>query len=339
MSVIGKPDGKTPLDPRGNINIPTMELPSFRFLLSQERRTTKNVLIMSPYALGDCVCAEPTIRYAVKNFKDCEVSLVTPFPILFRHLGLKKVYDTNAAKPDWDKYYVLKSYYGADELQSEFTHNFNMAIGDYISTCVLKGHLPTSDRNIQLHPLQLEQMPKRQVVIHAGRHWPSKTFPKQWWDAIVTQLVTSGIKPVLIGANLDGGKRGYVDVESFGCEDLRDKLTTMQSVALLQNADVVLTNDSAPYHMAASGNAHIGVFSTVRHFDFIGHWRPDEAGQNHWLYNTHDFAKGTMWANTDTSPARNGSKYDVIDEETLRSWLPDPREVVEWTLKRINGRN
>ena len=280
MSIIQKPSNHA-LNPMSKTEVPSMELPGFRFLLSQERRTTKNVLIYSPYALGDCVCAEPAIRFAVKNFAGCKVSLLTPFPDLYRHIPFEQVFHTSAPKPDWDNYYVLKCYYAADELQSEFVHNFNMSIDDYIATCLFKGQVPVADRNIILQPSQLEMgsVPKMPVVIHAGKHWVSKTFPKLWWDAVISGLIEAGVQPTLIGANSDGGSRGYVDVDATHCHDFRDKLTIMQSVALLQKAQVCLSNDSAPYHMAASGSAHVGVFSTVRHFDFIGHWRPDDAGE------------------------------------------------------------
>lgn len=336
MSVIGKPNTDK-LNPLGNVNVPAMEMPSFRYLLADERKTLKNVLIQSPYALGDCVCAEPAIRYAVKNFEGCEVSLVTPFPELYRHIPLKRVYKSSLEKPEWDKYYVLRCYYGADELQSEFVQNFNMAIGDYIATCLFKGMLPVADRNIILMPSDIELMPARPIVIHAGKHWVSKTFPKKWWDAVIQGLVKLGHTPVLIGAKVDDGKRGYVEVDTNDCTDLRDKLTIMQSVSLLQNANVVLTNDSAPLHMAASGNAQIGYFSTVRHPDFVTHWRPTfTTRENTWGYRMRDLSNGHMWKRSDVTPNRNGGKYDVIDYETLMSWLPKPEQVIEWTDEYAN---
>ena len=166
-------------------------------------------------------------------------------------------------------------------------------------------------------------MPAFDVVIHAGKHWPSKTFPKKWWDAVATCLQSyGGIKPVLIGANIDEGRRGYVDMSPEGCIDFRDKLTIRQSLSILQKAKVVLTNDSAPFHMAASGNAWIGVFSTVRHFDYIVHWGPDYySNKNEWAYKMQDLALGHMWRDDLVSPATNGSKHDVIDQPTLESWL------------------
>jgi ADP-heptose:LPS heptosyltransferase len=218
-------------------------------------------------------------------------------------------------------------------------HNFNMAIPDYIATCLFKGQVPVQDRNIVLKPvlneLSLVMHPKRQVVIHPGRHWVTKTFPKDWWDEVISEFILNRVQPTLIGANLDDNKRGTVDVNATGCMDLRDKLSIMESVELLQHASVVLTNDSAPLHMAASGNAWIGFFSTVRHPDFTMHWRPTPMGENQFGYKMQDLAKGCIYQTTDVSPARNGAKYDVIDQPTLRSWLPDPADVVKWALDRL----
>jgi ADP-heptose:LPS heptosyltransferase len=349
MALIQKPNTDK-LTPGTRTTIDSMEIPSFRFLLGQQERTLKNILIRTPQALGDCVCAEPAIRYAQKHFKDSEVSLVTPWPDLFRHIpSIKKVY-FGSVQPDWDKYYVLECYHAADALQSDFVHNFNMAIEDYISVSLFKGMMPVKDRNIILKPNDIERAsvgPSQQVVIHAGRHWISKTFPKKWWDGIIQAFVAKGIKPALVGAKIAGSNRGYVDVDANHCLDFRDKLTVMQSVALLQNAQVVLTNDSAPYHMACSSDGEriegpwVGVFSTVRHFDFIGHWRPGRGPwdqlTNVWNSKIENLAKGQMWQDTDITPGRNGAKYDVIDHTTLMTWLPEPEEAAHWALTRVLG--
>ena len=246
--------------------------------------------------------------------------------------------------PHWPDYHVLECYHAAEALQSEFVHNFNMAIEDYICVSLFKGMIPVADRNIILKPNILERnsMPPQKVVIHAGKHWISKTFPKVWWDEVISQLVGHGLTPCLIGAKLEDGKRAYVDVDSSRCLDLRDKLTVMQSVALLQQAGVVLSNDSAPYHMACSGDGerldgpHVGVFSTVRHFDFIGHWRPDKSGINRWCLGVEDLSHGSLWENDHVDPSRNGGKYDVVDYATLMSFLPTPKSVGEWVKIKLN---
>lgn len=348
MSLIQKPDTQ-PLVAGTRMGIDSMEVPSFRYLLAQQNRTLKNILIKTPFALGDCVCAEPAIRFAQKNFEGCTITVLTPFPELYSHIPNLRFMNTKDDKPNWDKYYVLECYHSADAFQSEFVHNFNMAIEDYICVSLFKGMIPVADRNIVLKPtaLAFRSIPPQEVVIHAGKHWISKTFPKKWWDAVIHYLLAAGVKPTLVGAKVDDSKRGYVEVDATHCFDLRDKLTVMQSVAVLQQAQVVLTNDSAPYHMAASGTANIGVFSTVRHFDFIGHWRPQlvsgnysEGGlvvevENRWNHKITNLAEGQMWQGTDTCPGRNGAKYDVIDHATLMSWLPDPKEVADWTLGKL----
>lgn len=336
MDLMVKPNADK-LNPMTRSDLDSMELPNFRFMYAQQQRTIRNILIKTPYALGDCVCAEPAIRYATQNLEGCTVSIHTSYPELFRHLPIKTVYNTKDKSPDWEQYYVMECYHAAQSLQSQFVHNFNMPIEDYIATSLFKGVLPVADRNIILEPTQIELMPSKEVVIHAGKHWVSKTFPKKWWDAVIAGLVEEDVKPVLIGAKVGDGKRGYVDVDSAECEDWRDKLTVMQSVSALQNADVVLTNDSAPLHMASSGTAWIGFFSTVRHPDFITHWRPNYDDKNEWAWKMENLALGQMWQNTDVSPTKLGSKYDVIDFKTLMSWLPEPDAVVEWTMNKLTN--
>lgn len=345
MSVIVKPNNG-PLDPcLSKCEVPAMEIPSFRFLVAQEGKCAKNILIRTPFALGDCICSEPAIRFARQHFSGCEISIVTNFPEVFRHIPFKKVFNCKKdEKPNWPDYHVFECYHAAEALQSEFVHNFNMAIDDYIAVSLFKGQVPVKDRNIVLVPTQLEEhsFPPQDVVIHAGKHWMSKTFPKKWWDLVIHHLLASGIQPALIGAKLEDGKRAYVEVDATHCVDLRDKLTVMQSVSVLQRAKVVLTNDSAPYHMACSGNGKrldgptIGVFSTVRHPDFIGHWRPDLLGNNRWNLGVENLAKGCMWQESDVTPTRNGGKYDVVAYETLMSWLPEPVEVKDWVLSKLS---
>lgn len=347
MGVIIVPEQGKKFQAGERIGIDGMELPDFRHTMAKQYRTDKNILIRSPFALGDCICAEPAIRFAAKYFVNCDVSIRTPFPEVFRHIpNIKKVY-TAEEQMEWGEFNVFDCYHPADALNAQFVHNFNMAIEDYICVSLFKGMIPVADRNILLAPSDADRAiaPPQQVVIHAGKHWVSKTFPKKWWDLVIHHLLARGVKPILIGAKLEGGKRGYVDVDPTHCIDWRDKLTIMQSVAVLQNAKVVLTNDSAPYHMACSSDPlagedvlsvpHVGVFSTVRHPDFIGHWRPVH-GKNEWNYKVKNLAKGQMWQNTDVCPGKNGGKYDVIDHATLMSWLPAPDDVAAWTMSKLN---
>ena len=110
------------------------------------------------------------------------------------------------------------------------------------------------------------------VVVHAGKHWPSKTFPKDWWDAVLAELKSRGFIPILIGADADDN-RSTVDVDPTGCLDLRNKTSLTESIWLTQQTKVLLTNDSSPLHMAVTGDAWIGFVATCKHPDYIKHWR------------------------------------------------------------------
>ena len=98
------------------------------------------------------------------------------------------------------------------------------------------------------------------------------TFPKAFWDKVINRLCDRGLTPILIGADADDN-RSTVDVDASRCLDLRNKLSLTESVWFLQNATVLLTNDSSPLHMAASGDAWIGYIATCKHPDMITHWR------------------------------------------------------------------
>ena len=89
--------------------------------------------------------------------------------------------------------------------------------------------------------------------------------------------------------------------------------------------------------MAASGDAHIGFVSTVRHPDFVMHWRLNSHGFNQFGYKMKDFARGCMWTANELSPVRNGAKYDVCDQQTLLKWLPEPGELADWTMAQLGS--
>ncbi len=108
------------------------------------------------------------------------------------------------------------------------------------------------------------------------------------------------------------------------------KLSIMESVALLQTANVLLTNDSAPLHMAASGDAWIGFVATCKHPDMITHWRN---GQWSWRMKNH--GKGGIWDVLDHCPNKAETlEAENVGAELLTSWLPDPVAFANWALDK-----
>lgn len=329
----------------GTIVMPAMQHPMYRTSLAVQNKVANNLLFRTWGGLGDQICAEPTLRFALKAFKHSDVYLTSEKPELFGHLKFKEVFDEKKVRPNLDNYLLFETITPPDEsnlVWQFFSHMLTNCV-DFPSLCALRSQLPVKDREIYLTSKKPDLpgiLPQKAIFIHAGKHWPSKTFPKDWWDETIYEIKKIGLNPVLIGADTDDN-RGTVDVESAGCVDLRNKLSILETIWLLQRAKVLLTNDSAPLHMAAStdptdpvltGRCHIRYIATCKHPDFITHWR-----KGLWQFRERNLGLGGIWDIVDSCPNTDQKiTADNIDEKTLRSWLPKPEKValethIAWT--------
>ncbi len=334
------------LNPNSAVQVPSSMVPSFRTQLAIDRGVERNILLVTWGGLGDQICAEPTLRWALNTFKGCEISLASECPELFAHLAFKDVFDTRRVRPVEENYLAFNTILPPSHLQWEFMSHMLVNCVDYPSLCAFRCQLPVASREVRLVPNQRqfqmvadflrieERVPTKQVkavAVHAGRHWQSKTFPADWWNSVIRGILSRGAKPVLIGADTDDN-RGTVDVDATGCIDLRGRLSVMESVALLQSVRVLLTNDSAPLHMAASGTAHIGYVATCKHPDYLTHWRNGQFG-----WRMKNFGKGGIWDVLDYCPNKeNAITAENVGDELLRSWLPEPDDMAEWAVERFD---
>lgn len=330
------------IDLNANVMIPARMHPLFRTEHAIQNGYERNLLFRTYGGLGDQICAEPTLRYALKMFKGCEISLVSENPELFSHLKFHRVYSIRKGeKPDYDKHLLFDTITPPNDTNMVwlfFSHLLTNCV-DFASMCALRLQLPIADKEIDLSG----EVPMHQAVhlsiedtmalnhgvfVHPGRHWQIKTFPESFWNRVLAGLLARGIKPVLIGGDADDN-RGTVAVNAEGCLDLRNKLTIPESIGLLKQASVLLTNDSAPLHMAAAGRAYIGYVATVKHPDMITHWR-----QGEFQWREKNFGKGGLWEHVDYCPNKAQTvETERVDPKLLESWLPDPYEMSEWATR------
>lgn len=352
MPNIHKPND-LPLDPAGIIGVPAWMVPSFRIAKAAESGCRFNILIRAHGGVGDVICSEPAIRYAREHFKQSEVSLLTPYPELFRHLQFKEVWANPHGAPDpgidLSKYLMFQTIDVTNELANEFVCHALMSGVDYASLNMWRLVLPNHQKRIILQPTGGEYDKARSlndsndVVLHPGKTWKSRTFPKQWWDGVIQGLIANELRPVIIGGVIDNGRASTVDVDTTGCLDLRSKQTLMETVAYLHLSNVLVTNDSSPLHMAATGNTHIGYLSTVKHADHLTHWRmpdvsprPPAIKQPVYGWRMTNFSKGCLWEDIDVGP--NNLKpvhVDGCEITDLLRWLPKPEDVVSWCVSRF----
>jgi hypothetical protein len=332
---------------RDTIVIPVNQIPQMRIGSAVERKIHRKLLFTTFGGIGDHICAEPTIRYAAKCSSEYEeLALATSIPELYSHIPVTTVYTEAYDRSHW---VVLKTYPDEKGLSQEFLSHGIMNCVDFSSIHAIRMQLPTPDREIMLtgkHPGKkyADLCEMNTVFVHPGKHWPSKTFPKWWWDKVIKTIIKAGAVPVLIGANVDGN-RATVDADSEGCVDLRNKTMLSELVWMLQRAKVLLTNDSAPLHIAASadpaeyettGNAWIGLIATCKHHDYITHFR-----KGVWQWREVAFNKGGIWETTGFLPNKDKDVHiNLAEEETIVSWLPDAEEYGLWSaVKALTWKN
>jgi len=316
------------------VQIPAMMIPGFRTILAVQNGVERNLLFRTWGGLGDQICAEPTLGYALNAFKDCNVSLASEQPQLFQHLKFHEVIDLNKSLPKYSNYLMFDTITPPDNTNlvwQFFSHMLTNCV-DFPSMCALRFQLPVKDKEVKLADIGYNPdfSLDRAVIIHAGKHWQSKTFPKEFWDEVINTVIKNDAIPVLIGANTDDN-RGTVDVNTKNCIDMRNKLSIMQTVSLLKKSKVLLTNDSSPLHMAVDSDAWIGFIATCKHPDYIGHWRRGE-----WMWRMENHGKGGVWDIISYCPnVENEVSAEFVPERHLLSWLPEPKEFAEWGISKL----
>nr|BFD67477.1 hypothetical protein HAGR004_24990 [Bdellovibrio sp. HAGR004] len=317
--------------------IPGPMIPSWNLEMAKLKGVTGKVLLVTWGGLGDQVCAEPAIRWALKNFPNKKIYLASECPELFSHLKFEGVFDLRKERIDPSDFMAFYSIVPTEHLAWDFySHCLTQAV-DYCSICMFKKQLPIRDREIILTAEKphtdwadsLEKDPKKYVAIHAGKHWPSKTFPKVWWDSVLKTISEKGLIPILVGKDgkmLSTDGTGTVDVNPEGCIDLRNQTNLKELVWLLQNCKVLISNDSSPIHIAASGSAHIGFIASCKHPDYITHWR-----NGSWGWRTKNLGHDGIWNYTDHFPAQDEEvKVDVLPDGLMEKILPTPSEVLSF---------
>lgn len=325
-----------PIHPDDRVSIPGMELPSIRKIYANSVGALGRIMIQVRGGIGDYICAEPAIRYAIKNLKQ-EIHIATYHSEIYRHLNFASVHDFSSSSkmPDWATYLNFHTLSTGDDITAEFFDHMHSHVVDHHTMLMWKIQLHPLDKAIQLMCDEAEIRlaselinPKNDIVIHPGQTWISRTMPKHWWDEVISLIKKAGRRPVIMGSS-SVKDCGTVDVDSTDCLDLRDKMTIMQSVAVLKRAQVLLTNDSSPIHMAASGDAWIGFLSTVKPPHLLWHYRYGQMG-----WRMQNFSKDWLCNHIDRSPNMNQDRvrYDLADTE---KWLCKPSDIVEWAVSKV----
>jgi len=231
--------------------------------------------------LGDQVDAEPTIRFLLEEvYPGDDVRVTTHFPRLFEHLTVPVGEHGKLAGEPGCSYRRFVTLPGPETPMWQIVSNLLCHTVDYCAMAVLRRTLPMRAREIRLtysdedlaeaQGVVGERQLRDLVLIHAGRHWPSKTFPVEWWQKVADGILAAGLTPCLIGQDDDEGTRGVLPVICReGMVDIRNLLSLGALIALIGEGQVLVSNDSAPVHIAGAFDNYIILIPTCKHPDHI----------------------------------------------------------------------
>ena len=149
---------KQPMVIQGDaVAIPARQMPGYRTWKAIQAGVERNLLFRTWGGLGDQICAEPTIRYAFSAFKDCQISLASEQPDLYRHLNFKRVFNLKEEQPIWKSIFSLTR----SSLPLASRGSSSLTVSQIVWTsprwCALRCQLPCKDREIHLAPRKAKQ--------------------------------------------------------------------------------------------------------------------------------------------------------------------------------------
>jgi hypothetical protein len=295
--------------------------------------------------MGDQLCAEPVIRYMKEHlYPQDTIVVATHFPEFFSHLDVDVVEHGKADLDMKHAWKIMPSLPDPQSIQWSVVSHMMCHTVDYVSMALLRRTLPTGDKTIRYEcntSMSLNVDYNRCVLVHAGRHWDSKTFPTEWWNEVCELLTEEGLQVVLIGEDQAGdppfytsGARGTVDVDvKEEYIDLRNSLSVDALAYLIDKCPVLLSNDSFPVHLAGAFDNWIVLIPSCKHPDHI---LPFRHGTIH--YKTRSLYKRLILDDIETRPTQvYQTSADVHDIEWDK-YLPDTSTVV-YTIYGIIDRD
>ena len=314
----------------------------------------RHILINVQGGLGDQISAEPAIRYLLNHiYVNEDVRIVTHFPRLFTHFNIPVSKHGEMNYSIDTKPWQVITLPGPETVQWSIVSNLLTYTTDFCSMALLKRTLPDKDKQFHLEILPEDKQEVEEIIdcdlenlvlIHAGRHWESKTFPKEWWQKIIDDLYNKGYRICLIGKDSPGdngefegnGARGTVNVYAYdNIIDTRNLLSLGGLIYLISKAKVVISNDSAPIHIAGAFDNYIILIPTCKHPDHILPYRKN--GDKH--YKSFAFYKKLT---LDDFPSEPTTLYTVTADKVLGDfydYLPETDEIVNCVDKIFGEEN
>jgi autotransporter strand-loop-strand O-heptosyltransferase len=233
----------------------------------------KQAFYSSAHAMGDLICATPTIKKLSEIYQS-PITVISTHPYLFDncpYVDESLRFDDYTEEQLSEKYDLHKTFFllgKQDNRGVEFKHamcdirqfhakDLGFMLTPSELTC---DYFPKSDESC----LDEFNLPERYVVIHPAQSWSSRTWSKYNWQALCISLEDAGIPVISIGkdAREESDFSGTTLKPVFKLDiknglDLTNKTTLDQSWYILNKSTCVITMDSGVLHLAGTTDTNI----------------------------------------------------------------------------------
>jgi hypothetical protein len=216
-------------------------------------------------ALGDTLCATPTIRKLYNSYNK-KISVITNIPDLF----LTNPYVDNIFDNSVDRE-ILKETHDIFET-FDIVYRPNGVVNKHNTMDIRQFHaitlgfmLTKEEMSLDYQPStsnSISDLPEKYVLIHPVQNWNSRTWSSNNWKLLTKLLNEKGISVISIGKNDSelGGSNVDKPVFDFEIENglnLVNKTTLDETWYLIENSICFVTMDSGLLHLAGTTDSEI----------------------------------------------------------------------------------
>src|SRR5207302_5854858 len=114
------------------------------------------------------------------------------------------------------------------------------------------------------------------AVLAPGTIWETKRWTIEGFAAVAREFLHDGFAVALVGTKRDQARCRQIAVAALGACDLSGKTTPAELAALIQRAEICVTNDSGAMHVGASlGKLMVSVFGPTNPIRIGPYQRPE----------------------------------------------------------------
>jgi heptosyltransferase-2 len=108
------------------------------------------------------------------------------------------------------------------------------------------------------------------IAVAPGSVWNTKRWPEEYFQELIRLLADRHLNIALVGGKEDAGLCERLSARHPRVMNAAGKLTVLQSADLIRRSDVLVSNDSAPMHLAVAMDTPVlAIFgATVPEFGF-----------------------------------------------------------------------